>query len=502
MAAGPNDGQLRIDLEAAQAAQAEAEAAAEEAVAARKKAEEEAAEAERQRLAEEGAREEAEDEAEQERLAAEEAEQERLAAEAEQQRLAKEVEQARQQLTEAVQAELMARASSFGLRLDGPDPETVVVSWPRDGGLTFRPDGTLTSGSSAPSVPGSWRSASFTGQTGTADAGLTNETVYLYTNIQKPSSRAFWKEHGLEVEASAEDVSADNPKPTAAAQFITDSEDNTMAVGVRVSGTYDGVSGTFTCTVSGCMGQKNNITLTDLVSLTNGDRSFGSGGDWSFKPGSITSPVQADHDDAYLYLGVWASIPDSISGATYDFKYVAGGGAESGTGGLANFNALTGSATFRGGAVGKYVTQGQVGQQNATIGTFTATATLNANFGNGTDAGSLSGSITDFREGGSPLAGWRVTLGSPSNVGAASDITDAAATGSTVASIGGVPVGGSWGASFYGSDNVEIPAADRDKYPATRYPVVDLAGVAGWFDAADATCSNACLAGSFAATPQ
>ena len=403
---GSNDGQLRIDLEAAQAAQAEAEAAAEEAVAARKKAEEEAAEAERQRLAEEGAREEAEDEAEQERLAAEEAEQERLAAEAERQRLANEVEQARQQLTEAEQAELMARASSFGLQLDldEPAPGTVVVSWPRDGDLTFRPEGTLTSGSAAPSVPGSWRSASFTGQTGTAAAGLTNETVYLYTNIQKPSSRAFWKEHGLEVAASAEDVSADNPKPTAAAQFITDSEDDTMAVGVRVSGTYDGVSGTFTCVIDpSCMGTKDDITLTELVLLTDGDRSFGRGGDWSFKPGSITSPVQADRDDAYLYLGVWASIPDSISGTTYDFKYVAGGGAESGAG-LDNFNALTGSATFRGGAVGKYVTQGQVGQQNATIGTFTAIATLNANFGGSNDAGTLSGSITDFREGGSPLA--------------------------------------------------------------------------------------------------
>ena len=497
---GNDEAQLRTDLEAAQAAQAEAEAArkkaeAEAAVAevARKKAEEEAAEAERQRLVEEAARGEAEDEAEQERLAAE----------AERQRLANEVEQARQQLTEAEQAELMARASSFGSQLNEPTQGRVVVTWPRDGDLTFRPDGTLTSGSSAPRVPGSWRSASFTGQTGTADAGLTNETVYLYTNIQKPSSRAFWKEHGLEVAAPAEETTVDNPKPTAAAQFITNSGDSTIADGVRVSGTYDGVSGTFTCAISTCKGTKTGIIpLTELVSLTEGVRLFGSGGDWSFKPGRITSPVQADHDDAYLYLGVWASIPDSISGMTYDFRYVAGGGAESGTA-LDNFNALTGSATFRGGAVGKYVTQGQVGQQNAKIGTFTATATLNANFEDALVAGSLSGSITDFRDGGSPLAGWRVTLGSTDDVGVASNITNAAAAiGSTVASIGGLPVGGSWEASFYGSDNEVIDPADRDQYPATLYPVVDLAGVAGWFNAADANCSNACLAGSFAATLQ
>ena len=64
------------------------------------------------------------------------------------------------------------------------------------------------------------------------------------------------------------------------------------------------------------------------------------------------------------------------------------------------------------------------------------------------------------------------------------DITNAAVTGGlTVANIGGLSVGGSWGANFYGSDN-QIPATIREKYPASRYPPVDLAGVAGWFDAA------------------
>ena len=51
----------------------------------------------------------------------------------------------------------------------------------------------MTRGSAAPSVPGGWSSASFTGLSGTA-ASLVNETVYLYTNIQAPgTSRAFWK---------------------------------------------------------------------------------------------------------------------------------------------------------------------------------------------------------------------------------------------------------------------------------------------------------------------
>ena len=150
---GSDEAGLRVDLEAAQAAQAEAEKAAEEAEAARKKAEGEAAEAERKRLEEEAAREEAEDEAEQERLKAEEAEQERLAAEAE--RLAAEAE--RQRLAEETEkAEQAASRAEAGLALTGlanvtADPPviagTVVAVTPRYGqtaevttslGVTFK----------------------------------------------------------------------------------------------------------------------------------------------------------------------------------------------------------------------------------------------------------------------------------------------------------------------------------------------------------------------------
>lgn len=484
---GGNDGLSKAQEEALQAEVAAAEEARRQAELEKARAEAAAAEARRQREA-------AEQRRQQEEQARQTAEEER--------------DEIQEQLTEAEQAELRARASSFGAQLDAPEMAPADVEWTRGSSLTFRPQGVvMTPGSSAPSIPGSWRSASFTGQTGTATA-LVNETVYLYTNIQAPSSRAFWKVHNVEVAATAfgtlEADTVNDPTPTAAAQYITDPADSTMASGVRVSGTYDGVSGTFTCTVSGtCTGERTNVNnnqldLTGLVGApNNGVRSF-VGGDWSFKPGSITARVkaedQADEDDAYLYFGIWSSIPDNITG-TYNFRYVAGGGAESGTD-LANFNALTGSATFSGGAVGRYVTQGQVGGQNAKIGTFTATATLNADFGDGTTAGTLSGSITDFQEGGSPLSGWRVTLGSTGNIGVASTIADAAASGDTVANIGGLSVGGSWGANFHGSDNEVL--ADRDKYPATTYPVVDLAGVTGWFDA---TGPDASLAGAFAATP-
>ena len=523
--------ELETDLEASEEARETAEREAAEAEQRADDAEDETADAEQRADAAEEEIADAEEEiadAEEEIAVAEEAQQQ---AQQQLEQAQQESEQLQQQLTEAEQAELRARAESFDAQLDNPVRGLATVEWKRGNNLTFRPKGiVMTPGSAAPSVPGSWRSASFIGQSGTATA-LIDETAYLYTNIQPPSSRAFWKVHlmavtdrGLEVAAStAADLIADtannDPKPTAPAQYITDSTDNAMATGVRVSGTYDGVSGTFTCTVNTCMGPKIGLDLTTLVGApVDGVRSF-AGGDWSFKPGSITTPVkaedQADQDDAYLYFGVWSSIPDNIGPETaYDFRYVAGGGAQSGTAegnvpALANFDALVGPATFRGGAVGKYVTRGQVGGQNAKIGTFTATATLNAHFGTDNVAGTLSGSITDFREGGSPLAGWRVTMGGGNDgnnvpdVGVAMGITGTAVTGGlTVANIGGLSVGGEWGATFYGSNNQEL--TDRDKYPASRYPPVDLAGVAGWFNAAGPGTdpNDVSLAGAFAATPQ
>ena len=87
-------------------------------------------------------------------------------------------------------------------------------------------------------------------------------------------------------------------------------------------------------------------------------------------------------------------------------------------------------------------------------------------------------------------AGWRVTLGGGAGVGTPAEITDAAA-GITVASVGGVPIGGQWGAAFHGCGNAVL--TDQTPHPATRRST--WAGVAGWFDAAGDSVSPA---GAFA----
>ncbi len=498
-ACGGGDGARITELEAELAAEQEA----------REEAEAQADEAERQRQEEEAAREQAEEERDEAEIEAEEAEAARedaaeaeTAAEEAQQQAQQQLEQAQQesqelerQLTEAEQAELRARATSFNTALGAEDAALTsapaTVTWPRGGSLTLRPSGvTHASGSAAPSVPGGWRSASFTGQTGTASA-LVDDTVYLYTNIQAPGTRAFWKKYGgndLTITQQQVTDGLVNPSTSVSRTRQDPSDSTTPYVSATAGGTYDGVSGTFSCD-----GDETACTVT----RTAGETTIA--GTWMFKASNLNSGAPVSQDDAFLYFGIWSSIPDNIAGTGYNFRHVAGGGAQTGSD-LTGFATLTGSATFSGGAVGRYVTQGQVGGQNAKIGTFTATATLNAHFGTNTEPGTLSGSITDFREGGSSLAGWSVTLGSDGDVGVASPITLTAAdsddvSGDTVANIGGLPVGGSWGASFYGSANDITGLDDRQKYPA-----VDLAGVAGWFKAIGANANDASLAGAFAAT--
>ena len=507
--------------------------------AARQKAEEEAAEAERLRLEEEAAREEAERLRLEEEAAREEAERLRLEEEAareEAERLRREeeaarqaAEQARQQaqqeqerlqgeLTEAQREALKARANLFSAELAAPAARTnVTPDWPRGGRLTFTPGGNFSPSSAAPGVPGGWRSAGYTAESGTAGA-LVNETVYLYTNIQAPSTRAFWKEFGLvePMTTTLEDFARGS-----SGQAKTETPSGTTQTNVTeitVRGSFAGAGGTFTCSTCTAidLGGGDRATSTEIndhiathVTFDQGEPTFVAPGSWTFKPDSITSVVTRDaagatldEDDAYLYFGSWSSIPDVISATTgYDFEYISGGGAEAG-GDLTNFDDLAGAATFRGGAVGMYTTQGQVGGANARIGTFTATATLQADF----TANTLGGRITEFHEDGSPLAGWRVTLGLATDVSQGAPIAGAAVatqTGGTLANIGGLSIGGNWGATFHGSNNPGYSElTDKTMYPATGYPPVDLAGVTGWFSAARANPNDVAIAGTFGATPQ
>ena len=492
---GGDDGLSQAEEEALQQELAEQKKAAEEAEAARKKAEEEAKKAEEEakkaeeeaKKAEEEAK-KAEEEAEADRQAeleearrkAEEAEQ---AAEQAQEEAARRIEEAEQQANMAVRAPLLIAELSgltSGIAPDHADRATDAgVRHMPGASRTFTRPLNLPAVGSAPRVPGSWSSASYSGPRG----NVGTDTVYLYTNIQAPSSKAFWKVHGESVTglsgaASGLDETATVTSFGTDRSLYRDSDGNPESRdNVSRGGTYDGYSGTFKCT-TGC-----NITAAADGALT-------FAGDWTFTA-SLSAKrhsSQAQQDTEFLYFGIWAYEP-SEAATPPDFKWAAGGDTDD----IADFSDLTGSATFTGGAIGKYALA-KVAGRAAKVGTFTATANFGATFG---DSPTISGRITDFKEDGISLGSdWHVFLGSSASAAATLAATGATGTTTTHGAIDGDTATGDWAATLHGSDNADMSAADD--YTAAKYPRADVAGVAGWFNATTAG-TNAAIAGAFGA---
>ena len=411
----------------------------------------------------------------------------RLAAEAALEEEKRKAQQAREEAEQ--QANLTVRAPALITELGGGDgtwgsadvATGASVEYMPGDKLTFKRPNALPAKGSAPSVPGSWRSASYSGPRG----NVGTDTVYLYTNIQAPGSKAFWKEHGESV-----DPNADTTKVEVSSLGIKEGEslyDADSDKQVSKSGTYDGYSGKFSCDGTGA----NTDCNIDVSS--NGDPSFD--GTWMFTA-SLTakrSSKYAKQDTEFLYFGIWAFEPTDPADSTnpHEFKWAAGGDADN----IENFAELTGTAEFRGGAIGKYALA-KVGGRAAKIGTFTATANFTADFGNNTVPGTISGRITDFKEGGADLGSdWHVFLGATAST--AANVAATGATGTTHGAIDGDPTTtGAWAATLHGSDNYG-DFTDRTEYPLSKYPVADVAGVSGWFNAAAGT--NAAIAGAFGA---
>ena len=221
-----------------------------------------------------------------------------------------------------------------------------------------------------------------------------------------------------------------------------------------VQGSFDGVSGTFT-SASG------NTALTVGVNV-DGVPTWG--GDLNFEPDSPTAGVMQD-DDAFLNLGWW--LEEAANGdLTVDVTAWATGPAY----GQAKLAPLLGKATFTGIAVGKY-THKTINSIEG--GHFNADAELVAAFGNNTDLGTLTGTISGFMQDGTPVgSGWKVELGAAAattgdastfdpNAGA-SIATNSVAIDDTadgaLGTFGTQKTLGTWGAMFVGnSRNDEMP---------------------------------------------
>ncbi len=195
------------------------------------------------------------------------------------------------------------------------------------------------------------------------------------------------------------------------------------------SGTLNGEDGEFECGSSTCsFNYRRDFSgrgpVTDIS------------GTVLFTPASTTRT-----DTDYLAGGVWLFVPDTASSTDdYVFGVFARGEDPFNQG---RIMALTGSATYMGGATGKY---SQKDGSSTTIGSFEADVSLTASFGAADSLGTISGTITDFELDGEATAG-SLTLGEAAIGSANSGFFKGAVGGSD----GSRTYAGKWGGQFFGN---------------------------------------------------
>ena len=163
---------------------------------------------------------------------------------------------------------------------------------------------------------------------------------------------------------------------------------------ITIAGSYYGVAGTYSC---------NPGTDADGCAVTRAANGFTldvDGDAWTFKATSADARVTEMADSAYASYGWWlrkaANDGPFTASAFVDFK---------GTPGAVDIQDLNGTATYMGGAAGKYALASSTGGTND-AGHFTARATLEADFNDDT----ISGTIDMFMGADGEARDWEVEL--------------------------------------------------------------------------------------------
>ena len=166
--------------------------------------------------------------------------------------------------------------------------------------------------------------------------------------------------------------------------------------GAAFDGSYGNVPGLFVCNTADGTGTAACNTER------NADGHLLLTGVWSFAP---STPATAAPDGDYIVFGAWLKKPDSAVGS--GLAAAISSGSDLFTAG--SIAGLGGTATYNGDATGYYAER-HVNSDTAESGSFTATATLDADFAAGGGVGALSGEITDFVRDDSAVVDWVVML--------------------------------------------------------------------------------------------
>ena len=183
---------------------------------------------------------------------------------------------------------------------------------------------------------------------------------------------------------------------------------DTNTIRVMISGTYHGVAGMYYCTPGAgntCAVEVAANNAFNLGLTANADNTFTAGsGSWAFKPSNPADRVMSSRDSVYSSYGWWirtATDGKVTVSAFHDHK------GDVSTAETANLPAA-GTATYMGGAAGKYALSSATGGINDS-GHFTARATLEAEF-SGTDDHTISGTIDQFIGADGKSRDWSVKL--------------------------------------------------------------------------------------------
>ena len=257
-----------------------------------------------------------------------------------------------------------------------------------------------------------------------------------------------------------------------------DTDDFPLRYAYTTNGQLQGASGRYRCNGA-------NADVECTVQNRGGSFEFGPAEAWDFIPSSGTVQIVVP-DAEYMWFGVWArqTVRLGVANPNQPTEIWAFQANHGGTDPVSDLSAATGSATYRGPAAGRYaVYEPDTGDSG--IGSFTASATLQADF----DTNTVSGTITGF----SNDPGWSLGLKQSAITGGNAEVD----TDGVTWTIDGVPDdSGTWEAAFY--TNLDVPGSSDGNRAITYQPH----GIAGTFEAAydpSGVGARAALIGAFGA---
>ena len=308
------------------------------------------------------------------------------------------------------------------------------------------------------------------------DDGTLVDTIVLYTNIEPPGTRPFSGEggkysadNGLDAEGNLPIDANTDATLIVSASFPTGpglkTHDADAGGDAQITGSFDGAPGTYVCTPTEGSACRSSIRHGGGIELTGGD------GGWKFVPAEgATVPTP---DGEHQYFGWWLR----EMGSSYSvgvFHRGTGGATDE----LADLPTLQGTASYTGPAAGLFAITPQLG--DASAGDFTAAVTLEVDFGDRTDLGTVEGSVDDFMVNGQ-ARDWSVELQSArigTNGTIASGGTDTALTYWTIGATKAQTTA-TWSGQFHDADADRTPTVATGLFDAVHGTIGRMTGAFG-----------------------